>query len=74
MIARTITFRCSQAQLSRMDEAIRQTDSNRASLINESLEDFLTFAESPDSRSLDLFELVAAVDAQGEGPLFSELA
>lgn len=74
MIARTITFRCSQAQLSRMDDAIGQTDSNRATLINDSLADFLAFAERPDVRALDLFELVAAVDEQGESCPFSEQA
>lgn len=74
MITRTITFRCSQAQLSRMDSAIAQTDSNRAALINDSLEDFLAFAERPDVQALDLFALVAAVDEQGEGCPFSEQA
>ena len=74
MLARTITFRCSEAQLCRMQQAIGQTDANRAALISAALEDFLDFAESPDIRSLDLFALVDTVDAQGGGCLFGDQA
>lgn len=74
MTPRTITFRCSEAQFKRLQSAVEHLRTSRAALINDALEDFLDFAERPDVRALDLFELVKAVDSEGDGCLFCDQA
>lgn len=66
MKQKSITFRCSPAQLSRMEQAREQLNLNRTDFITHALDSFLTFAEGEEARRLDLFELVSHIDALGD--------
>lgn len=75
MKLKSITFRCSSAQFSRLEEAIQSTTvDTRTMALSDALEEFLSFAEQQDTRSLDLFALVDRVDSEGSGPRFAEQA
>lgn len=64
MELRSITFRCTDKQLSRMEKAMRERKNhNRTALISLALEEFLDFAERKDVKDQDLFSLVERVDA-----------
>ena len=76
MILKSITFRCSTAQRTRLESAMRQapTANNRTALIATALEEFLAFAEQEHIAALDLFELVARIDSTGSQAAFSQQA
>lgn len=75
MKLKSITFRCSDAQLARLESAMQSAmNDNRTAFISNALESFLAFAEQEDVQKLDLFELVQRVDeAEGAIP-FSQQA
>lgn len=75
MKLKSITFRCSQAQLNRMENAILTSSAeSRTAFISEALETFLTFAEQDEIQRLNLFELVDRVDAKGTSTPFAQQA
>lgn len=75
MKLKSITFRCSEAQFSRLEDAIRISSTDtRTTALSEALEEFLDFAECQETRQLDLFALVDHVDRAGDGPTFAEQA
>lgn len=76
MILKSITFRCTTAQRTRLESALRlsQPGKNRTALIATALEEFLAFAEQEHIAALDLFELVARIDSTGSQAAFSQQA
>ncbi len=70
---KSITFRCSALQVARMVHVLRDHGHNRSSCLSEALFHFLSFIDSGEAESLDLFSLVDRVDRMG-GPLFHEQA
>lgn len=76
MKLKSITFRCSSAQFSRLQDVIRFTSvDTRTSALASALEEFLEFAEQQDTRAMDLFALVERIDHEGEHcPRFAEQA
>ncbi|MBE6418216.1 MAG: hypothetical protein IKL98_03060 [Akkermansia sp.] len=68
----TITFRCSQVQMNRLDDALISLSHNtRTELLATALEEFLDFAEQGDISGLNLFELVQRIDSEGSAQQFS---
>ena len=64
MNLKSVTFRCSAAQVARMERALHAAHhSTRTELIATALEDFLHFAEQQEIAQLDLFDLVQQVDS-----------
>lgn len=75
MKLKSITFRCSEAQLNRLESAMASTDArNRTAFISDALASFLAFAEQKDIRELNLFELVERVDSTQAAIPFSQQA
>ena len=75
MKLKSITFRCSPAQFSRLEDAMRaHAVDTRTMALSCALEEFLEFAEQRETRALDLFALVDRVDNEGSGPRFAEQA
>ena len=75
MRLKSITFRCSAPQVSRLEEAMRtRSTETRTAFISAALEEFLNFAEQADVAKLDLFSLVEQVDAVGCGTPFKSQA
>ena len=74
MNLKSITFRCSAIQHARINTFLNPETDTRTAFITEALESFLDFAEQEHIRQLNLFELVAAVDAITPGPGFAEQA
>lgn len=75
MKLKSITFRCSEAQLNRLESAMASTDArNRTAFISDALASFLAFAEQEDIRELNLFELVERVDSTQAAIPFSQQA
>lgn len=71
--AKSVTFRCTEKQHRRLEEALMRTGMNRTQFIEKALREFLEFAEQEDIRKLDLFALVEAVDALGAGVTFEDM-
>ncbi len=72
MNLRSITFRCSATQLSRVATAMSDLSAeSRTAFITSALEDFLDFAEQEEISALDLFALVAMVDSTGSAIPFA---
>ena len=74
MNLKSITFRCSALQHERINTFLNQDTDTRTAFITEALENFLDFAEQEHIRQLNLFELVAEVDAVSPGSGFAEQA
>lgn len=75
MNLKSITFRCSSAQLERLEKAMLHLSAeNRTAFITDALENFLAFAEEPEIRQLGLFELVEKIDLTGSAEKFSAQA
>ena len=75
MKLKSITFRCSPAQLARLKNTMELSAVDTRTLaLSHALEEFLDFAEQQDTRALDLFALVNCVDAMSDGPAFAEQA
>ena len=75
MRLKSITFRCSEPQLVRLEEAMRSSGAEtRTAFISAAIEEFLNFAEQKDRVELDLFSLVEQVDAVGCGTPFRSQA
>ncbi|MGN0868209.1 MAG: hypothetical protein ACI4O9_01625 [Akkermansia sp.] len=72
MKLKSITFRCADAQYTRLHEALGSDSANRTDLICNALDSFLRFAEQPEIRKLDLFALVQAVEEGGDGTPFAD--
>ena len=70
MKLKSITFRCSDAQYTRLHAALAKTPQNQTDLIRRALDSFLSFAERPEIRELDLFALVHAVEEGGDSTPF----
>ncbi len=73
MKLKPVTFRCSSAQLERMDALLGELALSRTAFITVALEQFLDFVEGDEIRDLDLFSLVARLDGNG-GPSFAQQA
>ncbi len=73
MKLKPVTFRCSAAQLERMESVLGGLESSRTAFITAALENFLDFVEGEAVRDLDLFALVAHLDGMG-GPSFAQQA
>lgn len=71
---KSITFRCAEAQHSRLEQALQDSKLTRTDLISTALEQFLTFAESEDIRELDIFALVHEIDSRGSAVPFADEA
>ena len=74
MKQKSITFRCSDRQNSRLCLELTRARRSRTDFLTAALECFLTYAEQSRIRKLNLFELVRDVDARHEGPSFEEQA
>ncbi|MBR2145156.1 MAG: hypothetical protein IKK73_04620 [Akkermansia sp.] len=74
MNMKSITFRCSEQQNSRLNTARHQHACSRTSLITEALESFLSYAEQAHIRKKDLFALVEDIETSGDGTPFEEQA
>ena len=75
MNLKSVTFRCSAAQLARMEASLAEgTHHTRTELISTAIEDFLNYAEREDIAQLDLFALVQHVDGTGSDTPFREHA
>ncbi len=74
MNLKSITFRCSEAQHNRINNALLSWGGTRTELICAALDSFLNYAGEDARRSRDLFELVREIDAASTGPRFSEQA
>lgn len=75
MKLKSITFRCSPAQIDRLETAMNETPvDTRTMALSCALEEFLDFAEKADSRALDLFALVELIDRDNAGPAFADQA
>lgn len=70
--AKSITFRCSEAQYRRLEQHLSQSSQTRTSVIREALESFLDFAEA--NSHLNLFELVEAANTIGTKVKFEDEA
>ena len=74
MKQKSITFRCSSNQNTRLSRELEHTNATRTDFITTALECFLAYAEQPHIISKNLFELVQDVDALSDGPRFEEQA
>jgi hypothetical protein len=74
MTMKSITFRCTAAQYEQLNNIHPGTACNRTELITAALDAFLTYAEQPRVRELNLFLLVKELDDSSQGPHFAELA
>ena len=74
MNLKSITFRCSAIQHARINTFLNPETDTRTAFITEALENFLDFAGQERIRQLNLFELVAEVDAMFPGTGFAEQA
>ena len=74
MKQKSITFRCSTTQSTRVCSALEQLRMNRTDFLTSALESFLTYAEQTHIRNKNLFELVQDIDSQGDGPPFEKQA
>lgn len=71
----SITFRCSQTQIKRLEDALTTLCiDTRTELLATALEEFLNFAEQKNISELNLFELVRHIDTQGSALPFSTQA
>lgn len=72
MKQKSVTFRCSDSLLNRMEDGmLALKNGNRTDFISKSLEEFLAFVETEEIRKLDLFALVKRVDNIGAQHSFS---
>ncbi|MDO5470999.1 MAG: hypothetical protein Q4F38_06825 [Akkermansia sp.] len=72
MNLKSITFRCSAAQVKRLQSAMQtRNPASRTALIASALEAFLAFVEQKDIAALNLFELVDRVDDTGSKERFA---
>ena len=71
---KSITFRCTEPQHNRLEQALQDSARTRTDLISTALEQFLSFAESEDIRGLDIFALVHEIDGRGSAVPFAEEA
>ncbi|MCQ2365125.1 MAG: hypothetical protein MJ051_06190 [Akkermansia sp.] len=71
---KSITFRCTVAQNNRIESALQNEKLTRTDLICTALEQFLTFTESEDIHTLDIFALVREIDSRGSAVSFAEEA
>ena len=72
---KSVTFRCSKAQHTRVEEAVKQLGlENKSALLNAALDDFLSFAEQEHIAALNLFELVELIDNIGNAEKFASQA
>lgn len=75
MKLKSITFRCSEAQMSRLESAMNTLEcDNRTAVLSDALEAFLRFTEQEDIAGLNLFELVSRIDAEGSARAFASQA
>ena len=75
MNLKSITFRCSAAQLSRLEAAMQALEcENRTNILSTALEEFLHFAEQDEVAELNLFELVNRIDTEGSACAFATQA
>ncbi|MBR1982817.1 MAG: hypothetical protein IKA23_08710 [Akkermansia sp.] len=74
MNQKSVTFRCTAQQHERLLRALSHQQSTRTHFITQALEVFLAYAEQEHIQQLDLFDLVADVDAATPGPSFADQA
>lgn len=72
---KSITFRCTDTQMQRLNKAMAVLEcENRSAILSAALEEFLHFAEQDEILALNLFELVDRIDSQGSGVDFASQA
>lgn len=72
MKQKSITFRCSQPQHSRLESALETLSADsRSAFISSALEEFLALVEQEEVADMDLFALVDMVDSTGSGKSFA---
>lgn len=75
MKLKSVTFRCSEEQQTRLCHAMnRLSYATRTELLACALEDFLHFVEQEDVAALDLFELVQRINQEGSARDFAQQA
>lgn len=75
MKLRSITFRCTVAQHSRLRQVMQKNlGDTRTSVLSAALEEFLDYVEHGEVRRMNLFDLVQHVEQQGSGARFSDQA
>lgn len=74
MNLKSITFRCTALQHSRMQAAVDMLATSRTNLITAALEAFLNYAEQERINRMNLFDLVEDIDATSSGPRFADEA
>jgi hypothetical protein len=74
MSVKSITFRCSEQQIQRINAARLLRACSRTSLITEALQFFLNYAEQSHIREKNLFALVRDIDESGDKTPFEEQA
>ncbi|MDO4751446.1 MAG: hypothetical protein Q4A24_04995 [Akkermansia sp.] len=75
MNLKSITFRCAEKQLERMESAMSSCSAgNRTELISSALENFLDYVSQDEVSRLNLFELVEHINAIGSALPFDEHA
>lgn len=73
MKAKSLTFRCSPAQLKRLQTAMAYLPfESKTKLLAAALNEFLNFVNSAEMSQLNLFDLVAEIDKTGTGAAFWE--
>lgn len=73
MKLKSVTFRCSEEQQTRLCQAMnRLSYETRTELLSCALEDFLHYVEQKDVAQLDLFELVQRINKEGSAREFSQ--
>ena len=74
MNQKSITFRCTEQQLQRLDNVRDEKQTSRTAFITTALDQFLTYAEQREIRQQTLFELVQGIDKMSTGPSFEDQA
>lgn len=72
---KSITFRCSDKQMKRIQTAMSVWEcDNRSTVLSTALEEFLRFTEQADIAGMSLFELVNRINEEGSGRDFASQA
>lgn len=75
MKLKSVTFRCTEAQLTRLNTAMHTLEChNRTIILSAALEEFLLFAEQAETKEMDLFEMVQYIDTLGSTRRFAAQA
>lgn len=72
MNLKTVTFRCSESLLNRLENAMNTLAcENRTTVLATALEEFLHFAAQKEVGEMNLFEMVKHIDTLGSAKQFA---